>query len=32
LEGDNENRVDEAKEVENMTMAQINENTKDLKR
>jgi len=32
LEGDNENKVDEAKEVENMTMAQINENTKDLKR
>jgi hypothetical protein len=32
LEGDNENREDEAKEVENITMAQINENTKDLKR
>jgi hypothetical protein len=32
LEDDNENKEDEAKEVENMMMAQINENTKDLKR
>jgi hypothetical protein len=32
LEGDNESREDEAKEVENIAMTQINEKAKDLRK